>query len=118
MAKDLSLTAVAYLRLKAQGDSPLRAMKHAANAIEPICKLAIARHELGRWPSQVEYAEHWKISERRAQRDWADFRRAFPDEQNPERVARWLYSELDARVKDRAVVLSVSVPPDLVAVAA
>jgi hypothetical protein len=85
----------------------------AARAIEPIWALAYARHKLDHWPNQAEYASFWEISERQAQREWARFREAFPTEESPERLARWLYSEVASRIEDRSSVLSVTAPPEL-----
>lgn len=113
MARQLPLTAIAFLNLQAAGEGKLRSYKHAAEACEPIWLLAYARHKLDHWPTQAEYAAFWKISERSAQREWALFRRGFPTEESPERLARWLYSEVAARIEDRSTALSVIAPRDL-----
>jgi hypothetical protein len=108
----LSLTAIAYVNLVDAGEGHLKAIKHAANACTPIAGLAIARSELGYWPTQTEYAAHWKISERKAQLEWAAFRRAFPGEQTPERFAKLLYADAGPKI-ERSVVLTSPAPPEL-----
>jgi hypothetical protein len=114
MAKErhLSLTAIAYLNLVNSGEGHLKAVHHAARACAPVAALAMARAELGHWPTQAEYAEHWEISERQAQLEWAAFRRAFPGEQTPERYAKELYSAFAPRL-DRSMVMTAPAPRDL-----
>ena len=86
------------------------------DACATIWALAYANYklDLGRWPTQAEYAEYWNTSERSAQREWANFRNAFPSEVDPENLARWLTSEVAARIEDRSTALSVQAPPELV----
>lgn len=96
------------MNLQNAGVGKLRSMKEAAAACEPVVALAIARKQLGHWPSQSEYAQHWKISERTAQYEWALFRKAFPEEESPERLAKQLYAEVGAdRIEDRSAAFSV-----------
>lgn len=110
-----TLADVAYTNLRHSGLGSMRANVAAAEACAVILKLAEARAALGSWPSQADYAKHWRISERSAQREWAKFRRGFPNETDPERLARWLYSEVSDRL-DRTSVLTVTAPRDLVPV--
>jgi hypothetical protein len=110
MGRPLPLTAVAFLNLQAAGEKKLPAMKHAADAIQPIWGMAFARHKLDHWPSQAEYAAFYEMSERKAQHEWAAFRRAFPGEQSPERIARLFYAEVGKRVEDHSTALSAAVP--------
>jgi hypothetical protein len=49
----------------------------------------------------------------RCQREWASFRRGFPTEDTPERLARLLYAEVGQRIEDRSTVLSEPAPADL-----
>ena len=116
MARQLPLTAIAYLNLQAAGEKRIKAMRHAADACATIWALAYANYklDLGRWPTQAEYAEYWNISERSAQREWANFRNAFPTEEDPEGLARWFTSEVAARIEDRSTALTVTAPPELV----
>jgi hypothetical protein len=88
-------------------------MKQAANACEPVFLLALARHKLDRWPTQAEYAELAGINERTAQRQWASFRQAFPQEESPERFARAVYAEFGRRVADRSALTVSPAPPEL-----
>jgi hypothetical protein len=104
------LAAVALLNLEAAGDKKLKAMKHAADAVEPVWALAYARHKLDHWPTQAEYAAFWKISDRKAQHEWAAFRRAFPGEETPLRIAKLFYAEVGRRVEDHSTALSTAVP--------
>lgn len=79
---------VAVENLTDAGLTPMRASLEAARAITTVWALAACAESLGHWPTQVEYAEHWQVSDRSAQREWADFRRAFPDEETPDRLAQ------------------------------
>lgn len=116
MARQLPLVAVAVINLQVAGEGKLKSMKHAADACQTIWALAYANYklDLGHWPTQAEYADYWKISERTAQREWANFRKAFPTEENPENLARWLTSEVAARIADQSTALTVNAPGDLV----
>src|SRR5439155_24063445 len=77
----------------------------AAKVVTTIWKLAKARDELGHWPTQVEYAEHWKRSERSAQREWALFKQAFPTLE-PEDLAKQLYADMREQLDDSSVAFS------------
>lgn len=70
----------------------LRAAVKGAQAIATVVALGVVAREraYGDWPSQADYAGYWEISERNAQREWAHFRRAFPHEDSPDRLARVL----------------------------
>jgi hypothetical protein len=112
--KQLPLAAVVTIRLRAAGVSNLKSLKQAADICGLLWALANTTHSLGHYPSQAEYAAHWKISERKAQREWQLFKLAFPDEESPERLARWILSEASRRIADSSVALSVAAPPYLV----
>ena len=112
--KDLPLTGIAYLNLKAQGMGTTKAMLGAARACETICGWAMA-YQLGEfesWPTQVQYAEYWKVNERTVRRELDRFHAAFPGEESPERLARWLISEVKGRLDrdDFSPALSVRAP--------
>lgn len=117
----LNLQTIAFLNIEAAAGrqtsvrslKSFRSMKAAADAVEPIWGLAMARSKLGSWPNQTEYAEFWGISERTAQREWAAFRNGFPDEESPERLARWLYSEVSEKIANKAAALTVEVKPEV-----
>lgn len=113
MAKNQSLAAVALINLINAGESKPRATLQAAQACATAITLAIAARELDHWPTQAEYAANTGISERKAQKEWALFRRAFPGEDSPERIARWLYSEVGRRIEEKTAALTVPAPPDL-----
>ncbi len=115
MRSQLPLASIAYLRLVEQGASRVGALKKAVDAVEPVVMLALARHMLGKWPTQAEYAEAAEISERTAQRQWAAFKNAFPDEKSPEHFAKLLYAELGPRLDKigPGAILSVPAPREL-----
>lgn len=102
-----TLTEVAYLNLRNQGIGPLAAINRAADAIATIGALALARRDFDHWPTQVEYATFWKVSERTAQREWARVKEAFPGEDGPERLARHVYAELGDRLDNLGTVQTV-----------
>lgn len=114
MPRDLPLAAVATINLRASGVGKLASMKQAADVCGLLWALANSTHHLGHYPSQAEYAAEWKISERTAQREWALFKRAFPTEESPERLARWLLSESSRRIEDASSALAVTAPSDLI----
>lgn len=98
-ARSPTLGEVAFRNLEAAGYGRIRAMKKASEALTTVSCLAIAasRSENG-FPTQAEYAAYWKLSERSAQREWDLFRKAFPGEDSPERLARLVVSEYAARL--------------------
>lgn len=101
-ARPPTLGEVAFLNLRAAGYSTTRAMKGAADALATAGALAIAAsHSENGFPTQAEYAAYWKQSERSAQREWNQFRKAFPDEEGPERLAKVLLSQYTRRVAER-----------------
>jgi hypothetical protein len=116
MPRKLPLGVIAVANLADSGESKIKAMLHAGQACATIYALALAHHKLalGRWPTQAEYAEFWGESERSAQREWAAFRRAFPSEESPERLARWLLSEISSKIESKqSEAFTVTAPPDL-----
>jgi hypothetical protein len=97
-----TLGEVAFLNLRAAGYGTTRAMKGAADAIATAGALAIAAtHSENGFPTQAEYARYWKQSERSAQREWERFRKAFPDEEGPERLAKVLMTGYSRRLRER-----------------
>jgi hypothetical protein len=96
------------------------AASKSAQACSTAWALAHAAHKLGRWPSQQEYAEYWKITDRTAQREWARFREVFPGAESPDDLARYLASELGKRMANRdsaATALGVIAPAHVIAAA-
>lgn len=79
-----------------------------------IQQWAVCRRDLGRRPEVTEYAAWWKISERTAYRQLADFAQAFPEEDYPERIALWLIDRGDELVENAALILSLA-PAELAA---
>lgn len=119
-ARTPTLGEVAYRNLQAAGYGRIRAMKKASEALTTLSCLAIAasRSEDG-FPSQAEYAAYWNQTERSAQRDWQRFREAFPTEDSPERLARWLVSEHGRRLAEHDDPgFAFSVPADATILAA
>ena len=115
MARPLPLAAIATAHLRANGAGSIRSMKQAADVLGLLWALAKTTHDLGHYPSQTEYASAWNKSERTAQREWALFKLAFPGEESPERLARWILSETSRRIDDASSVMAVTAPADLVA---
>jgi hypothetical protein len=79
----------------------MRASKLAAQAVLLPVQLAIANaHGAGAdgWPTQQEYAAWWKISERSAQREWAEFRQVFGAEADPYDLAQRIAANYGARL--------------------
>ncbi len=114
MAKELPLTIVAMLNLMEAGDGRVKAIHNAARVGTTVCQLAMTARKLDHWPTQAEYAADWKISDRKAQLEWALFRRAFPGEESPDRVAEWLNNQIGRRVEKETSALTAPAPPDLV----
>jgi hypothetical protein len=116
--RPLTLAEVAVVNLRGEYGSglggTLKATKKGAEAVTTAACLAIAAHhgaaEDGGWPTQAEYARYWKISERQAQREWALFKAAFPNEESPDRIARFLSNEYRSRLADRDASFVFSVP--------
>lgn len=112
-----SLAEVAITNLVNDGVSPLKAGIKMGRVMATVWALAVAAESLGDWPSQVEYAAYWKVSERSAQREWEAFREAFPGEESPDRLARHLRSQvIGSRLKSEpAAAYGLPFPQDLVA---
>lgn len=103
----------------ADGEPLMKATPKAARACATIVALARAAEALEHWPTQVEYGDYWRIDERTVQREWAAFRRAFPTEESPDRLARWLRAEVTGRLDRRSPqVFSLPVPAELLPTAA
>lgn len=114
MKKPVPLAAVVTQRLKDNEDmSLMRATVNAGKICTTIVALAIAARDLQHWPTQAEYADYWKQSLRSAQREWALFHRAFPEEKSPDRIAQRLFAEMQARLDDPKTPLAM--PAELAA---
>lgn len=111
----LPLTSLIYVGLVENGVGHVAAMRRAIEASEAVVMLAIARHGLGHWPTQAEYAGAAGISERTAARQWKAFKTAFPDEDSPERFARAFYAELGPRLDKigRGAIMAMPAPAEL-----
>jgi hypothetical protein len=109
------LADVAVHNLMEGGTGRLKANLTAAQALTTVWRLAYAAHKLGDWPTQAEYAEHWEINDRTAQRHWATFRAAFPEEEDPQRLAEWVLSHASARIEEPSCALTVAAPPPALA---
>jgi hypothetical protein len=115
MAKQqLPLAAVAVVNLRATGMRTVPAIHNAARVVATIWQIAYTAYKLEHYPTQAEYADEWKVSERSVQREWALFKQAFPTEESPERLSRWMLSEINRRIEDSSTALTVAAPPDLV----
>jgi Txe/YoeB family toxin of Txe-Axe toxin-antitoxin module len=105
-----TLGEVAFRNLREQGYGPVRAMKAAADALAIAGALAIAATQQDGFPTQAEYANYWKQSERSAQRDWERFRKAFPGEDGPERLARALVTDYSRRLSHQDPSVAFAMP--------
>jgi hypothetical protein len=124
MARHPTLVTAAIANLLAHSDdyktgsrwprarAQLRATKEAGEVVGFVWSVAYAHKELAldHWITQAEYAAFAQIDERTAQRHWERFRRAFPSEQSPERIARWILSEMPDRIDDAASATLVTAP--------
>src|SRR3954451_12918598 len=117
-----SLAAIAFLNLRAAGVGTPSATVGAARACAGVWAWAVAHQDLDleQWPTQVEYARYWKVNERTVRRELDRFSKAFPNEDGPERLARWLLSEVHQRLnrEDASPALSVRAPDWALPVAA
>jgi hypothetical protein len=111
--RPIPLAAAAAVGLHLAGDGRVRCLTNAGKVVALLWSLAYCTHKIGHYPTQLEYSEYWGITDRTAQREWALFRRAFPEERSPERLARWVLSEVSGRIENESSALSVSAPPDL-----
>jgi hypothetical protein len=112
-----TLAELAFVNLRAAGYGWRESFSRATDALDTASSLAIAYLKGagtdGAWPTQAEYAEHYGITTRTAQRQWHVFREAFPDEASPERIAEIFAREYGRRLEDRGAMLSA--PASLVA---
>jgi hypothetical protein len=118
VARRPTLITVAIANLLATSDdngirAQLRATKEAGVVVGFLVTLAIAYRRLDRdeFITQLEWAELGDMDERTAQRYWRRFRHAFPTEQSPERLARWIASQLSDT--EPMAAASVLAPADL-----
>jgi hypothetical protein len=79
-----------------------------------IQQWALCRRDLGRRPEVTEYAAWWKISERTAYRELAEFAKAFPEEDYPDRIALAILARGDELLENAARILSLA-PSEVVA---
>ena len=102
-------------RLTAQ----LRLSRRAIEVAQIPIQLAIA-HADGAgtgnaWPTQVEYATYWSVTERTAQRQWALFRSVFGGDPYP--LAEHIYTRYSASVRNRELSIAFDMPASLLAAA-
>jgi hypothetical protein len=103
---------------------PLLALKLTRRAVEVVeipLMLAIA-HANGagtddEWPTQIEYAEFWKVTERTARRQWALYRTVFGPDADPYVLAKLMYAEYSARIRKRDFTVAFQAPASLLAAA-
>lgn len=90
----------------------------AARALQAPLGLAMARalgadgSADGDWPNQAEYAEFMGVDERTAQREWARFKAVF-DDADPLPLAKLIYADYQARLRDRDYTVIYDVPARL-----
>jgi hypothetical protein len=122
VARRPTLITVAIANLLAASDdkgirAQLRATKEAGVVVGFLVTLAITYRQLDRdeFITQLEWAEYGRMDERTAQRYWARFRKAFPHEESPERLARWIASKISD--SEPMAAASVLAPADFAAAA-
>lgn len=64
------------------------ALSMGARAVLLVAEIAAIGHEHGFPVTQADHAEHIGCSIRTTERRWQDFKRGFPDEDGPDRLAR------------------------------
>jgi hypothetical protein len=99
----------------------VKLLKQAAAATATVAALAIAdAFDAGAngWPTQAEFAAYWKVTERHAQNEWAQFRRAFPTEESPDRLAKVVRDIARAKLADRRIDFVGSLPAEPFGIAA
>lgn len=101
MADPQPLAAVITARFKEnEGMGLMRATVNAGKVCTLLVTLAWAARDLGHWPTQREYADYWNESRSSAQREWALFKRAFPEEESPDRIAKEVLAQMGGRLDD------------------
>jgi hypothetical protein len=118
MALTNSLAALAFLNLVDAGHPKSRALLEATKVSATVVGIALTWRKLDRRPTQLEFADAWGMSERKAQKEWALFKEAFPAEASPYRAAEWLHANTSSRLDDRSAPLTIEAPPNLTASAA
>jgi hypothetical protein len=109
----VTLAEAATTNLRAGGASWPKAMVKAGQACSTVYAWWRAADELGDWPTYVEYAAYWKISERTVYRELDVFRLAFPTEADTRRLAELVGSEIE--LHSAAAAMSAPAPRELVA---
>jgi hypothetical protein len=117
-----ALAEIAYLQLREAGYGRVEATKRAADVLTTAACLAIAFESGagvdGAWPTQREYAAYWKRTDRSAQREWAEFRKAFPGSDGPDALAKELHALYRHQLRDVGPGVVLSAPGDLALAAA
>ncbi len=103
----------AYNLWQAEGGGRMAQVKatvKGAHAVSFLWTWAYTMRKLGRPPTRAERAAEWKQSEREVYRDLALFRKAFPGEESPDRLAAWMNDQSDELVKRAADALRLIAP--------
>lgn len=88
----------------------VKAVVKGAQVVSFLWTWAYTMRKLGRPPTRAEQAAEWKQSEREVYRDIALFRKAFPTEDDPTRLAEWMNRRGDETVKRAADALRLLAP--------
>jgi hypothetical protein len=120
-----NLLEASYLSARQQGLGPVQAVRYGGDAITLAVSLAVAQirgvGEDGGWPTQVEYAGEFGMTERNAQREWARYRQVFGPQADPRELAGALLGVFPAQLArlaelnqvEEGLDLAVSAPADL-----
>jgi hypothetical protein len=92
--------AVAMRNLVNSGMKKPLAAVAAGKALAVLWKFLVAGQSLNHWPTQHEYADYWNETRRTAERDWERFRRAFPTQQSPRKLAELVRAQRPAQIPD------------------
>ena len=88
----------------------VKAVVRGAQVVSFLWMWAYTMRKLGRAPTRAEQGAEWKQSEREVYRDLALFRKAFPTEEDPNRLADWMNRRGEEQVRRAADALRLLAP--------
>jgi hypothetical protein len=87
------------------GDGPIKAIRNSAGTCGFVWSWARTTRKLGRPPTQVEFAEEWKVTDRTVRRELTRFRETFPGV-DLDVMCAWLNDNAAAQIVSRAGAVS------------
>ena len=115
--RDVTLQELAEHCLLRPGENRDESYEAATRAITTIWRLADLYRELGREPTQHEYATARGVTDRTAQREWKHVKQAFWGQDGPRRLAQLALASKRPLSEGPRMVAALHVPAD-VAIAA